>query len=159
MLVGPYLLEAAPAELDKSEATDLLILRARDMRIGCRIRRHEYLKDYGWDFTIRAYVTSGAKTELQKITEGWGDWLFYGFAMHDDVPSLSRWFLVDLHNLRAHLIRNGRRVKPRKLPNTDGSGFVAFDLRTFPPKPPILVAGSHDIPGPHTPRQDDLFAA
>ena len=38
-LVGPLLLVAAPLDLDMAEATDLLVLRARDLRIGCRVRR------------------------------------------------------------------------------------------------------------------------
>ena len=38
-IVGPLLLEPASFELDASEATDLVVLKARDMRIGCRVRR------------------------------------------------------------------------------------------------------------------------
>lgn len=143
-IVGPLLLEPAPFEVDAKEATDLLVLRARDMRIGCRVRRAGYAERYPWEFTIRSHRDSGAKTELNKIVEGWGDWLFYGHAEHDDLPSLCRWFLVDLHALRAHLIRDQKACVPAKHSNGDGTHFVAFDVRRFPHDPAILVAGSHE---------------
>jgi hypothetical protein len=139
-IVGPQLLMAAPLEVDANEATDLMVLRARDMRIGCRIRRAGFAEKYAWDFTIRSQRDSGAKTELEKIVEGWCDWLFYGHAAHDDRPGLARWFLVDLAALRAHLIRHRDVVRPRRLSNGDGTHFVAFDVRCFPALPPILVA-------------------
>lgn len=145
-LVGPLLLEPAPFELDAKEATDMLILRARDMRIGCRVRRAGYADRYPWEFTIRSQRDSGARTELEKITEGWGDWLFYGHAKHDELPEIARWFLIDLAALRAHLIRHRARVKPAKQSNNDGTHFVAFDLLKFPPQPPILIDSSHELP-------------
>jgi hypothetical protein len=145
-LIGPLLIEPAPFELDAKEATDLMVLTARDMRIGCRVRRSGYADRYPWEFTIRSHRDSGARTELQKIVEGWGDWLFYAHAEHNELPSLCRWFLVDLHALRAHLIRSRDLVVPAKRSNGDGTHFVAFDLRRFPPTPAILVAGSHAVP-------------
>lgn len=147
-IVGPLLLEPAPFEIDVKEATDMLVLRARDMRIGCRVRRASgnYAERYPWEFTIRSHLDSGAKTELTKIVEGWGDWMLYAHAEHDDMPSLARWFLIDLASLRAHLIRNQAAVKPANKSNDDGTHFVAFDVRKFPPTPPLLVSSSHDVP-------------
>ena len=72
-IVGPRLLDIAPLELDVSEATDMLILRARDMRIGCRLCRPGYAERFPFEFTIRSMRNSDAKTELEKIIEGWGD--------------------------------------------------------------------------------------
>ena len=76
-LVGPLLLEAAPLDLDRNEATDLMVFCARDMRIGARVRSHKHFENHSNDFTIRCARDSGAKTELAKIVDGWGDWMFY----------------------------------------------------------------------------------
>lgn len=142
-LVGPHLLVDAPFEVDAKQAADLIVLRARDMTIGCRIRRPGYAERYPYEFTIRAGRDSGAKTELAKIIEGWGDWLFYGHA--DDFPpnpGISRWMLVDLHAWRAHAIMaNGKRLG-RPMDNGDGTRFVAYDVTAFGPEPPILIAAS-----------------
>lgn len=146
MCVGPYLLEPSSFDLDTQEATDLIVLRARDMRIGCRLRRAGYADRYPWEFTLRSHRDSGASTELKKIVEGWGDWLFYGHASDDEMGGISRWFIIDLSALRAHLIRNQEHIRPTKKSNGDGTHFVAFDLRKFPSKPSIVIASSHDIP-------------
>lgn len=145
-IVGPLLLVPAKFERDAKEATDMLVLTARDMRIGCRIRRAGYADKYPWDFTIRSQRDSGAKTELAKITEGWGDWLFYGHAEHDELPTLARWFVINLAAWRAQMIRAEKPGNPRQIPNGDGTYFVAFDVRKFVAYPPICVASSHDIP-------------
>ena len=146
-IVGPLLLEEAPFELDTQEATDLLVLRARDMRIGCRMRRAGYAERYPWDFTLRSRASNGAKTELQKITEGWGDWLFYGHAEHDEIPCIARWMVIDLAHWRAHMIRNSDSILMGTRPNKhDGTKLAWFNASSFPRVPPILVASSHDLP-------------
>ena len=141
-IVGPLLLQEAPLDLDMKEATDLLVLRARDMRIGCRMRRNGYADQYAYEFTIRSRRDSGAETELAKITDGWGDWLFYGHSgtTHGEIE---RWMVVDLHAWRAHMIRTkGKAGAPKHKPNGDGTYFAAFDIREFAARPPILVASS-----------------
>src|SRR3990167_1319494 len=145
-IVGPYLLEPAPFELDVNEATDLLVFRARDMRIAARVRRPEFVDKFPWQFTIRSRVASGAKTEFAKIIEGWGDWFFYGFAYEGD-GGIQRWMIVDLHAFRAALIQR-KRGCPRhdEVPNGDGTCFHWFDVLSFPSQSPILVAASHDMP-------------
>lgn len=150
-IVGPHLLVPSPFEVDTKEAADLIVLRARDMTVACRIRRPGYLERFGWQFTIRSQRDSGAKTELAKITEGWGDWLFYGFASSEEVGVLSRWFLVDLHSWRAQMIRISNTREVPKLrqghqPNGDGTYFAWFDLRYFSEEPPILIASSEPVP-------------
>ena len=148
-IVGPHLLEPASFELDAKEATDLLVLTARDMRIGCRIRRAGYAERYPWEFTIRSKRDSGAKTEMEKIIQGWGDWMFYAHAEHNDLLSLCRWFLINLHSWRAHAIKSKQSAgRPTSKDNHDGTYFHAFDLRYFHPEPPILVASSHVVPAP-----------
>lgn len=145
-LVGPLLLEAAPLEFDQRQSTDLMVLRARDMRIAARVRRPGYEK-YRHEFTIRMSRDTGAETELSKIVNGWGDWLFYGHA--DEFDFISIWWVIDLHSFRAALIRNSMNGKPLEYAdkhNGDGTSFRAFDLRSFPPKPPILIGSSEDLP-------------
>jgi len=136
-IVGPLLLGQAPFDLDRAECTDLLVLRAKDMRIGCRVRRSGYYERYPNEFTIRSRRDTGASTELEKIVNGWGDWLFYGHA-----PDLLHWLLVDLHAFRAQLIRNKDELKRGHKTNGDGTYFAWFDVGSFRPDPAICIAQS-----------------
>jgi len=136
-ILGPRLLQPAAIEIDMKEATDMLLLLARDMKIACRVRRPGFMH-FRWQFTIRSSLPSGAKTELQKIDEGFGDWMFYGHAAQSDEPILTHWHIIDLHAFRAHLIRNPW-FRPKQILNGDGTKFVAFDVREFSPDPPILI--------------------
>lgn len=142
-IVGFYLLEPAAFELDAKEATDLMVLTARDMRIAARVRRPGYSDKYPYEITVRARRDSGAETELSKIVNGWGDWLFYGHA--DLNEFIHRWWLVDLSAFRAGLIRARDTIRCGDKPNGDGTYFKFFDLRSFPEHPPILVGGSHPL--------------
>lgn len=154
-LVGPHLLMPSPFEVDTKQAADLIVLRARDMTIACRIRRQGYVEKYRYDFTIRSERDSGADTELRKIVDGWGDWMFYG---HDDGENPGRirpWYLIDLHVWRAEMIRNRRRYKLRQIPNGDGTHFVPFDVRKFPPE--LLIAASSLAFEPSTLRPQSDF--
>ena len=153
LLIGPRLLVPSPLEVDTKQAADLIVLRGRDMTIACRIRRHGYADRYPWDITIRSRRDSGARTELEKIVEGWADWMFYGHASLDP-GALDRWVLIDLSIWRREFIREGLRTtlgykpklggvaKPQS--NGDGTHFVAFDLQRFPRD--TIIASSHDLP-------------
>ena len=140
-IVGPFLLEPSSLELDMVQATDLMVLVGRDIRIAARVRRPGYSERYPYEFTIRSQRDSGAETELNKIVNGWGDWLFYGHS--DSSGTIPRWWLVDLSSFRAALIRRNGSIGINQS-NGDGTHFVAFDVRQFPKNPPILVAGSHE---------------
>jgi hypothetical protein len=145
-IVGPFLLETSSFDVDAKQATDLIVFTARDMRIAARVRRPGYAERYPYEFTIRCKRDSGAETELSKIVNGWGDWLFYGHA--DASNWIARWFLIDLHAFRAALIRcamNGASLKVTEKANGDGTYFKSFDLRSFPERPAILIGASHDI--------------
>ncbi len=148
-IVGPYLLVSAPFEIDTRQAADLITLKARDLTVACRVRRpaNDYLHKYGWQFTIRCQRDSGAKTELAKITEGWGDWMFYGFAASNDPANgFARWSIIDLSAWRAHMIRRNESIRQGKKANGDGTYFAWFDLRSFPADPPVTVATSEHLP-------------
>jgi hypothetical protein len=151
-VVGPHLLVEASFEVDTQQAADLVVMRADNVTIACRVRRPGYALDFPWDFTIRAKLDNGHKTEFSKIIDGWGDWMFYGHAGSE--ASLSRWFIVDLHKFRAELIRDQYRSEPvlpdprRPIPNGDGTYFLAYDVRCF--RTGIVIASSHQIPEPQT---------
>ena len=145
-IVGPLLLEEAPLEVDLTQATDLVILRARDLMIGARVRRPGYAAKYPHQFTVRSKRERGGKTELAKLIDGWGDWLFYGHAVTEDRLGISPWWIIDLDAWRAHLIRDsqGYHWLGGEMPNGDGTWFWWYDLRTF--NPPIHVAASDAVP-------------
>lgn len=146
-IVGPHLLVPSPFEVDAKEAADLIVLRARDMTVAARVRRPGYADRYPYEFTVRSRRDTGAKTEMAKLMEGWADWMLYAHAgqAHGE---LARWWLIDLHQWRERLLRQGWRDSWRTLAkeqhNGDGTHFLAFDLRAF--KPSILIAGSHELP-------------
>lgn len=154
-IVGPYLLVESPLEVDQQQAADLIVLRARDMTVAARVRRPGYADKYPNEFTIRSRRDNGAKTELAKIVEGWGDWLFYGHEDEFQRGRLYRWLLIDLHAWRAHFIRSGiafdrgrvSRIRWGEKANGDGTHFCWFDVTTFPSRPPILIASSHPLGG------------
>lgn len=133
-ILGEHLIGSAPVEEDAERNTDLIVLRLEAVRIACRIRKHKYLLQYGQEFTIRAGRPSGIKTELTKIVEGWGDYLFYGFADPEEVK-LSAWFLGKLGAFRLYFNRELSRHKEpwESHANTDGSSdFKCFDRNKIP---------------------------
>jgi len=72
-IVGPQLLVVTPDEIDCTQAADLMVFTARDMKIAARIRRHGFAEKYGNEFTIRSKRTNSAVTELAKIVKDWGE--------------------------------------------------------------------------------------
>jgi hypothetical protein len=148
-IVGPHLLIESPFEVDTKQAADLITLRVKDMTIACRVRGREYLGRYGWQFTLRLKRDSGAPTELEKIRDGWGHWMFYAFATSNDdyKAGFARWFLIDLGVWRLNVKDT---IRSKQLVQGDGSNpdrthFRWFDLRSFPPEPRILIASSETI--------------
>lgn len=128
-IVGPLLLEPSPFDVDTKQATDLIVLNARDKMIAARVRRSGYADRYPYEFTIRAKRDSGARTELEKIVDGFADWMFYGHA-DGSTSGISRWMVINLAALRAALIR--KKAPYLKQSNGDGTHFIAFDIRNLP---------------------------
>lgn len=149
-IIGPMLLEVSDDFKDQKQAADLVILSTvKRLDIACRIRRPGFADRYPGEFTVWSSRASGVPTELSKITDGWGDWLFYGHAADETSPAIARWFIVNLVSFRAHLIRQPslRRTAMSEMSNRDGgSSFIAVDVRKFPHYPalPLLVASSHE---------------
>lgn len=146
--LGSVLLREGTLEEDATQNTDLITLRMEAIRIAVRIRDVFYRKRYGHQFTIRSHRDSGAKTELQKIRDGWAELFFYGFAdLHFDlaVPPLAQWCILDLHVFRT----NEHNAKVARGDNGDGTYFNAYDIFSFPPG---LVKRSHGL----TPVQKEM---
>jgi hypothetical protein len=150
--VGPLLLAPTTFDKDVEQAADLIVLKARDMRIGARVRRQGYAKDYPDEFTVRSHRESGAKTELRKILEGWGDWLFYAHQYYEDIWP---WYVINLDSFRCALAVQGwAYFKHNRVPtircgqreNGDGTSFCWFKISSFPLDPPLLVAQSSGQP-------------
>lgn len=144
MIVGYHLIQEASFEVDVKEATDLMVFSARDIRVAARVRRPGFAERYPYEFTIRVARPSGVRTELEKIVDGWGDALFYGHA--DTSGKIVLWHLISLSAFRAALARhavNGNRLKWSTNVNSDGTWFRAFDIRSFPDYPPILIASNN----------------
>lgn len=149
-LIGPFLLDVADLQRDAREATDLIIMTAKDLRIACRFRRESYFKNYGGQFTIRLARTNGMQTEFDKILRGFGDMMFYGFAS-DRCFDFVEWYLIDLNAFRYHYSQDGWRERNRHLSwdaiqnSDDATSFAWFDIKSFPPDPPLLI-GSGTAP-------------
>ena len=143
--VGPMLLVASPFEVDAKEASDLIVMKARDMRIAARVRRPSYVEKYKYQFTVRSNRSNGAKTEMRKLIEGFADWMFYGHSDQEE-KRLAEWMLIDLNVWRAHLLERSYRdgwaslVADIKGNRDATTKFMAFDVRTFPPE--MLIAGT-----------------
>jgi hypothetical protein len=148
-IVGPYLLVPAPVERDRKEATDLIVIKARDMTIAARVRRSGYAEKYPRQFTLRCGRPSGTKTELSKIVDGWADWMFYGHASSRNDGSISDWMLIDLTALRAAFVRYPNILHPPYQQgcgmetNRDGTTFRYFDVRYLPKS--VVMNSSWDV--------------
>ena len=135
-ILGLHLIDEAPVEEDQQRNTDLTVLTLGAIRVDVRIRSYEkYYADYPTEFTIRAILPSGTKTELAKIIEGWGDYMFYGFGV-PETKKVPAWYLLRLNVFRAYYtdyIRDNCGAEPGQLlHNGDGSKFRAYDIRELP---------------------------
>ena len=147
-IVGPLMLGAAPLDMDQNQNTDLCIIAGRDIRIAARVRGPGYFEKYPYEVTIRSHGLVRAEVEISKIMAGLGDWFFYGHA--NDQDKIHAWWLIDLavfrNVLNGHKHGTGPKIDFSRKVNKDGTEFVAFDLRSFPAEPSVLVASSHPLP-------------
>lgn len=140
-IVGPRLLVPAPFEEDAREATDLMVLRANDIRVAVRIRRPGYARRFPDQFTLRYDRPSGAKTEYEKIMQGFGNLMLYGHALRgrEEAGELEQWLLIDLDALRW-AVASFPEVVPDPITAGDGVRFIAFDIGHLPDC--VLIARS-----------------
>ena len=131
-ILGEHLIGESPMEEDQKHNTDLMVLCMKPLRIACRVRREEYRMRYPNEFTIRS-SRPDVRTELEKMLEGWGTHLFYGFS---DGVKLTAWTLADLSVFRSwwcdYVARCGW-PPGRYFENADGSsGFKVFEWSELP---------------------------
>ena len=85
----------APYRDDIHKATDYII-EVKGGTVAARVRREAYGGDVR-DWTIRSKRASGAKTELEKLKEGFARWYLYCWTTEGVITS---WILVDLDIIR-----------------------------------------------------------
>lgn len=141
-IVGPRLLEVSPLYVDRNQGADLLVLENRNLTIACRVRSSEASSRFCGDFTIRLSRDSGSKTELAKVAEGWGDWLFYGFEASRGSVEVDPWWIIDLDAFRL-AVRRGDAVEWGDISNFDGTHFRWFRIASFTGDPPLVVDQSN----------------
>jgi len=145
-IIAPLLIAPADIKYDTQEATDLMLIEAKDKRIACRVRR-PYAMPYRYQFTMRYKSQVRCFSEYHKISLGFGDWMFYGIAAADN-KTLQYWNVIDLKAWRFHMVVNRDQISSGvKRNQNDPTEFMWFDLRTFPknppPEPAILIASSN----------------
>ncbi len=101
------------------QATDYVVEAPRKVRVGMRIRRVENTRAMR-HLTLRLSRPSGAKTEVQKIKEGYGDVYVYGWILDG---RLEEYIIISMAKLR----KSGLLDKPDGIQqNRDGSASFAF---------------------------------
>lgn len=106
----------ATAEEDMEFASDLVIYGAK---IAVRTRKDNVKFR---DLTIRASRPYGTKTELEKIKQGYSDFIFYAWTKG---LSITEYVIVDSEILRQSGLLN--KVLP-SMKNADGTTFVFLAL-------------------------------
>ena len=107
---------------DMERNTDLLIYEYNSLRIALRVRDTSKCK---WrDVTIRSY-NKGHKTEMDKIKEGFGDYMFYCWGSLDEnkIPTISDYLLFDLDCFRKY---NNYFLTESDKDNYDGTKFNIY---------------------------------
>lgn len=141
-ILAANMIREATLQEDQLEATDFVVFRAVGGRVAARVRRADSAARYADEFTIRSRSASGVPTEFDKITDGWGDFLFYGIA-HPTEIAFTRWTIIDLGAFRRHLMlshRDGTEIPFNQIQNRDGSAFMAFRILEFPATPSLIFA-------------------
>ena len=130
-IIAPLIIVDATPEEDMERNTDMMVLSAGNIRIMCRVRKWPQRDRFVRDFTIRSY-SNGLKTEIHKVLEGWGDYLFYGLA--DKTESrIHSYRVMDMQVFRDN-------YKPgHEFANTDGqTKLMAFSYKAFPPEMVVM---------------------
>lgn len=147
--VAPTDVVVADLEEDYARFTDIIVQYAGGEfdRVGFRVRGVGYHPKYQHDFTIRMARPSGFLTEIDKIMEGWGDYLFYAHAGKGD-GTLLAWFLGDLSVFRQWYRDGGR---PSSLLRDSSNTCGIFDTDTIPAA--FIVASFNIAPRNDGPRR------
>lgn len=115
---------------DVKENTDLTFLEAKNIDFACRVRKFCYYEKYPNDITIRSISKNKKKTEIHKIAEGFGRYMFYGFCNKEETKIIS-YRIIDLNKFRYKMITDDsiRAVLYNEVKmNKDGTGFKTFNI-------------------------------
>ena len=114
---------------DLNQGTDFFIFRVSPFRIAARLRTyyHFTVDNRKNEFTIRWARPSGIKTEIDKIREGFVQYLFYGFVDSDE-SDIIQYFIADLNIFKQN------ESKPYKVyPNNPrDSDLAVYKITQFP---------------------------
>ena len=143
-ILGVVFIKVAPLKDDMELNTDLIM--PNGARVSCRIRSCTYMEQYFGQFTIRTLRPSGTKSELDKIRDGWGDFILYGYANREGT-GLAYWFIGDLevfrNYLKSYMEQNQGNLPGTEHMNRDNSSlFRAFSLEDIPG---FVIASSENI--------------
>ena len=133
-ILGKAIINESTFEQDTEQAFDLLTPNQK--KIACRVRDYDKYKQYIDEFTIRSQSKYGKRTEIHKILDGFGDWMFYGFTKGDDVIF---WSIIDLDVFRS----NHHSAYYQENFNYDGTAFRAYKIGSFSPN--IVIQGNIEI--------------
>lgn len=147
-IIGAQLMQVASSDEDMQHNTDFFVVNCAGKRVASRMRR---LSKFGFsdDFTIRTKRTpDAAKTEWDKLIEGWGDWLFYGFGECDGGhPVIRHYRIADLEVLRREF---GKRPAVFRNIQHNPDGRTSFRYIRWGDMPfDFIVATSSGWPTPH----------
>jgi len=122
----------ATFEEDTKCATDMFCAVSEQFHLGFRFRRNSYMANFGNQFTIRGRLASGKNTEIHKIQEGHGDYLFYAFATPDEC-NIAKWLVCDLDVLRQTLREKPSLLEPSWMsPVPGGNWLYGWPVCQFP---------------------------
>lgn len=151
-ILGRVFIGTAPFEKDVSENTDLLVLKALGGTFACRIRKNRFSGPFGDQFTLRYKRASGAATEYDKMMQGFGDFMFYGFADERD-EHIANWTVIDLNVVRAKQVwrqEQGYPLGDVQVNDDESSAFLAIRIADS-----MVTARGHGVMGKITRGNND----
>ena len=111
---------------DWKEATDFIACTDPPIRFGVRLRTHFYYLDEGtrYDVTIRWSRPSGVRTEIDKLRDGFVDYMIYGFMNEEGSKIIARCIYQPPHPWPDGL------VPYRIIPNKNGDSDLGVFRRS-----------------------------
>jgi len=114
----------ATEEEDTKQSTDYVI-EISSGRIGCRVRDYKYVSFN--DVTIRAWLSSGVRTEIDKLREGLLQWYLYMWISDERM----KWVFWNVDKaLQAGLFNGSDIIKNKDMM----TGFVSIPISTLSEK-------------------------
>lgn len=102
----------ADKQMDMTEATDLVLSISGNITVALRVRDVSTIPQGRREWTIRSWLASGQKTEIDKLRDGFCDWYLYAWASGERIIE---WMIIDLQATResGYLFINFDVIKNR----------------------------------------------